>query len=111
MRFGFLLCKLLLQLAAAAAAAVGLRYLVFAAAAVSRCRCCFSSYLLLLCWLAGFVARLGEMIVLRSRVFMFCTFFWSWSVVFRLIRVSIEAVKNSKHGRRQYVGQFTFAIC
>ena len=43
----FRLCKLLLAAAAAsyAAAAVGLRFLLLAAAAVSRCRCYFS-YLL-----------------------------------------------------------------
>ena len=63
---GFLLCKLLQQLAAAAA--VGLRFLPHAAAAISRCRCWFSFYLLLLCWLAAFVARLGDMAVFSSRV-------------------------------------------
>ena len=64
---GFLLCKLLQQLAAAAA--VGLRFLPHAAAAISRCRCWFSFYLLLLCWLAAFVARLDEIVVFSSRVF------------------------------------------
>ena len=54
---------------AAAAAAVGLRFLLLPAAAVSRYRCCFSYHLLPLCWTAGFVARLGEMIVFSSRVF------------------------------------------
>ena len=54
--------------AAAAAAAVGLQFLLLAAATVSRCRCCFS-YLLLLCWLAAFVARLREMAVFSSRGF------------------------------------------
>lgn len=60
--------KLLLHLAAAFA--VSLRFLLRAGAAVFRCRCCLSSYLQLLrCWLAAFTARLGEMVVLSSRVF------------------------------------------
>ena len=84
---GFLLCKLLLQLAAAAAA-VGLRFLLLAAAAVSRCRCCFS-YLLLLCWLAAFVARLGEMVVFSSRVFNVLYLLWE-----SVGCVSIQAVNN-----------------
>ena len=62
---GFLLCKLLQQLAAAAA--VGLRFLPHAAAAISRCRCWFSFYLLLLCWLAAFVGRLGDGSFVESR--------------------------------------------
>ena len=62
----FLLCKLLLQLTAAA---VGLRHPLVAAPAVSRCRCCFSSILLQLCWLAAFVGGLVEMAVFSSRVF------------------------------------------
>ena len=49
---GFLfLWKLLLQLAAATA--LWLRFLLLAAGAVRRCRCCFSTYLPLRCWLAA----------------------------------------------------------
>ena len=80
----------LVQAAAAAAAAsyaaaVGLLFLKLAAAAVYRCRCCFS-YLLLRCWMAAFVACLGEMVVFSRRVFNVShgTCFWIRSVVLRL---------------------------
>ena len=66
-RFPLLFRKLLLQIAPAAA--VCLRFLLLATAAVSRCRYRFSSYLLLLCWLAAYVAGLGDMVVFSSRVF------------------------------------------
>ena len=79
----------LLWLAAAAAAAVGLGSLLLAAAAVSRCRCGFS-HMLLQCWLAAFVARLCEMVLLSSHVFTVLCLLWE-SVVF----ASIEAVTAS----------------
>ena len=60
---GLVSCKLLLPLAAAAT--VGLIFLLLAADTVSRCRCCF--YLLLLCWLAAFVGRLGDGSFVESR--------------------------------------------
>ena len=102
---GFVLCKLLPNLAAAAA--IGLRLSLLAAAAVSRSRSCFSSYLLLLCWLAAFAARLGEMVVFSSRVFDVLFLFWE-----SVVCVSIEANRRSKKQHTAAVfGQLDFVTC
>ena len=62
--------------------------------------------MLLLCWLAAFVAGLGEMVVFRSRVFNGLYLLWE-----SVGCVSIETVKNGKHSKQLCFGQFISAIC